>query len=145
MLHEKEALIFWLQKFVLSCTIFWYFLQELFTIFWCNSRLIMVQLRTNFCSQKISASFWFNPEQNFLECIIFYISKNSNNLIKKLLFVPALSDAVFILFYLFILTFLSLILIKSFKSKFLKNLILIFTSCHQFRELLLYLCLSTFS
>ena len=28
----------------------------------------MVQLRTNFCSQQISASFWCNMEQNFLEC-----------------------------------------------------------------------------
>ena len=44
------------------------FLFELFTIFWCNSSLIMVQLRTSFSSQKISSSFWCNIGQNFLEC-----------------------------------------------------------------------------
>ena len=45
------------------------FLSEFFTIFWCNSPLIMVQLRTNFCSQQISASFWCNIGQNFWKCI----------------------------------------------------------------------------
>ena len=40
-------------------------LSELFTIFNCNSPLIMVQLRTNFCSRQISASFWCNIGQNF--------------------------------------------------------------------------------
>ena len=29
----------------------------------------MVQFKTNFCSQQISASFWYNMGQNFLECI----------------------------------------------------------------------------
>ena len=43
-------------------------LLEHFTIFWCNSLLIMVQLKTNFCSQQISASFWCNMGQNFSEC-----------------------------------------------------------------------------
>ena len=42
------------------------FLSELFTIFWCNSPLIMVQLRTNFYSQHISATFWCNIGQIFL-------------------------------------------------------------------------------
>ena len=45
-------------------------LSEIFTIFWYNSPVIMVQLRTNFCSQQISASFWYNIAQNFLECTI---------------------------------------------------------------------------
>ena len=43
-------------------------LSELFTIFGCNSPLIMMQLRTNFRSQQIMASFWCNIGQNFLEC-----------------------------------------------------------------------------
>ena len=41
---------------------------ELFTIFWCNSSLIMVQLSTNFSNQQISASFLCNIEQNFSQC-----------------------------------------------------------------------------
>ena len=44
-------------------------LFELFTIFWCNSSLIMVQLRTNFSSQQINTSFWCNIVQNYLECM----------------------------------------------------------------------------
>ena len=32
-------------------------LSEIFIIFWCNSPLVIVQLRTNFCSQQISAAF----------------------------------------------------------------------------------------
>ena len=43
-------------------------LLELFIIPGCKSPLIMVQRRTNFCSQQISASFWCNIGQNFLEC-----------------------------------------------------------------------------
>ena len=46
-------------------------LSERFTIFWCNSPLIMVQFRTNFCSQQISASFWCNVGQKFLECTAY--------------------------------------------------------------------------
>ena len=42
--------------------------SELFTIFWCNSQLITVQFRKNFCSQQIGFSFWCNIRQNFLEC-----------------------------------------------------------------------------
>ena len=45
-------------------------LLELFTILWCDSPLIMVQLRTNFSSQQINASFWCNIEQNFLQCTV---------------------------------------------------------------------------
>ena len=43
-------------------------LSALFTIFRCNLLLITVQLRTKFCSQQISDSFWCNKGQNFLEC-----------------------------------------------------------------------------
>ena len=39
------------------------------TIFWCNAPLIMMQLRTNFCNQQISASFRCNIVQKFLGCI----------------------------------------------------------------------------
>ena len=63
-LHQKEALIWWLQKLHQILVL----LSELFIIFWCNLPLIMVQLRENFCSQQISASFWCNVEKNFLEC-----------------------------------------------------------------------------
>ena len=48
-------------------------LPELFTIFGYNSPLIMVLLRTNFCSQHISASFWCNIGQNFLVYLMFWI------------------------------------------------------------------------
>ena len=68
MLHQKEALVCWLQKFVLSCTIFWFFYMELFAILGCNSPLIMMQLKTNFRSQKINASVWCNIGQKFIEC-----------------------------------------------------------------------------
>ena len=36
----------------------------------------MVQLRTNFCSQQIRATFWFNIEQNFLECRTDAVDEN---------------------------------------------------------------------
>ena len=55
-------------------------LSEFFTIFWCNSPSIMVQLRTNFCSQQINASFWCNIGQNFLECTVQLSLKSSNEL-----------------------------------------------------------------
>ena len=50
-------------------------LSEHFTIFRCNSPLIIVKLRTNFCSQQISTSFWCNIGQKFLECIIIIIEE----------------------------------------------------------------------
>ena len=43
-------------------------LLKFFTIFWCISPSIMLELRTNFCSHQISTSFWRNMGQNFLEC-----------------------------------------------------------------------------
>ena len=48
-------------------------LAEIFTIFWFKSPLSMVQLRTNFCSQQINATFWCNTVLNFLECSVYEI------------------------------------------------------------------------
>ena len=65
MLHQKEALICWLQKFILRCTIFWCFYWKFLPFSRVSHPLIMVQLRTNFFSQQISASFGCNIVQNF--------------------------------------------------------------------------------
>ena len=57
-------------------------LLELFTIFWCNSPLIIVQLRTNFCSQQIGAFFLVQHRVKIFRLIAAFYSfstlKNEN-------------------------------------------------------------------
>ena len=68
MLHQKKSTDLLATKIRTMLHHILVLISELFTILWCNSSLNMVQLRTSFCSQQISASFWCNIGQKFLEC-----------------------------------------------------------------------------
>ena len=58
----------------------------------------MVQLWTNFCSQQISASFWQNRGQNFLECNKFYVESTGTKIPLKVLVSREYSESTLILY-----------------------------------------------
>ena len=67
MLHQKEALICWLQNFVLSCTIFWCFYRNILLFFgvthhslWCSLGRIIIACKSVLLLDDIV--------QNFLAC-----------------------------------------------------------------------------
>ena len=68
MLHQKEALICWLLKFVLSCTIINGELHQKMIKSSDKSIKIWCNLKRIFVANKSVLLFWCNTGQNFLEC-----------------------------------------------------------------------------